>query len=184
MKDDPGLISHVRGYFEGGGQTPQSMIEKMNLDEDFQMDMQEAVKDPESDSGKVFNATIDGLVQQRLGAALKQRNLQDSRASQETQFRKDHEMSDEEYTEFKDFAKKKRLGLEDLYYLKNREQRDENIVKDVSKKTIEKIRKTQNRPTSLANVGSEKSQEKSPTDKVMDVLVGIDQQGDIMGLGN
>ena len=35
MREDPNLITHVRNYFEGGGQTPQTMVEKLNLDEDF-----------------------------------------------------------------------------------------------------------------------------------------------------
>ena len=31
MRKDPNLTSHIRDYFEGGGQTPKSMVEKLNL---------------------------------------------------------------------------------------------------------------------------------------------------------
>ena len=32
MREDPNLISHVRNYFEGGGQTPETLNQKLNLD--------------------------------------------------------------------------------------------------------------------------------------------------------
>ena len=35
MRKDPNLVSHVRDYFDGGGQAPKSMVEKMKLGEDF-----------------------------------------------------------------------------------------------------------------------------------------------------
>ena len=63
MKDDPNLITHVRNYFEGGGQAPSNMKEQLKLDEDFVFDPDEAVSEPGSDSAKVLNATIDGVVQ-------------------------------------------------------------------------------------------------------------------------
>jgi len=59
MRDDPNLISHVRNYFEGGGQTPQNMADKRNLPEDFVFDAEDAFATPESDSAKVLGATID-----------------------------------------------------------------------------------------------------------------------------
>ena len=31
MREDPNLISHVRNYFEGGGQTPETLNQKLNL---------------------------------------------------------------------------------------------------------------------------------------------------------
>jgi len=71
MRDDPNLIAHVRNYFEGGGQTPENMAEKLKLSEDFVFDADDAFSTPESDSAKVLGATIDGIVQRRLGTALK-----------------------------------------------------------------------------------------------------------------
>ena len=70
MRKDPNLVSHVKGYFEGGGQTPQSMVEQMKLGEDFIFDPDEAIANPTSDSAKVLNATIDGVVQRRLNNEL------------------------------------------------------------------------------------------------------------------
>ena len=50
MKEDPNLIKHVRNYFEGGGQTPVSMKETLQLPEDFVFDADEAFSTPDSDS--------------------------------------------------------------------------------------------------------------------------------------
>jgi len=72
MKEDPQLIRHVRGYFEGGGEAPKSMKERMGLDDDFIFDVDEALSNPESDSAKMFGATVDGIVQQRLAQSQQQ----------------------------------------------------------------------------------------------------------------
>ena len=52
MKEDPNLISHVRGYFEGGGSAPTSVKEQLGLDEDFVFDYDDALSDPKSSSAK------------------------------------------------------------------------------------------------------------------------------------
>ena len=62
MKEDPNLINHVRDYFQGGGSAPESVKERLGLDEDFVFDYDEALSDPKSSSAKLFNATVDGVV--------------------------------------------------------------------------------------------------------------------------
>ena len=79
MKDDPNLVTHVRNYFEGGGQTPQTMTEKLNLDEDFTFDADDAFSQPESDSAKVLSSTIDGIVQRRLNGALQGQKVENQK---------------------------------------------------------------------------------------------------------
>ena len=70
MREDPNLITHVKNYFEGGGQAPESMAQNMELPEDFSFDPDDAFSDPKSDSAKVFGATVDGIVQRRLNSEL------------------------------------------------------------------------------------------------------------------
>ena len=91
MRDDPNLIAHVRNYFEGGGQTPENMAEKLNLSEDFVFDADEAFSTPKSDSAKVLGATIDGIVQRRLGKALQGQKSENHKLAKETSFRQKHE---------------------------------------------------------------------------------------------
>ena len=50
MKNDSGLVDHVRDYLENGGEPAKSVQEQLGLDEDFIYDEQEAMTNPESDS--------------------------------------------------------------------------------------------------------------------------------------
>jgi len=171
MREDPNLITHVRNYFEGGGQTPQTMTEKLNLDEDFTFDADDAFSQPESDSAKVLGATIDGIVQRRLNGALQGQKVENQKLAKETDFRSRHEMNDEQWSDFVDFAKSKSLELDDIYYLMNRKNRDGKIADNVRQEVHNKMREVQQQPGTLATQGST-SVEQSPDDSVFDAILG------------
>ena len=171
MREDPNLITHVRNYFEGGGQTPQTMTEKLNLDEDFAFDADDAFSQPESDSAKVLGATIDGIVQRRLNGALQGQKVENQKLAKETDFRQKHEMSDEEWSNFTEFAKSKSLELDDIYYLMNRKNRDGKIADNVRQEVHNKMREVQQQPGTLATQGST-AVEQSPDDSVFDAILG------------
>ena len=173
MRDDPNLITHVRNYFEGGGQTPQNMAEKLKLPEDFVFDADDAFSTPDSDSAKVLGATIDGIVQRRLGKELAGQRTENHRLAKETSFRQAHEMSDEEWSTFVDFAKSKSLELEDIYYLMNRGNRDEKIANSTRQEIHDKMREVQEIPGSLATTGGAQV-EKSTDDRVFEAILGSD----------
>jgi hypothetical protein len=177
MREDPNLIQHVRNYFEGGGQAPQTMTEKLKLPEDFVFDADDAFSTPDSDSAKVLGATVDGIVQQRLNTTLQSQKTENQRLAKETAFRQKHEMSDEEWTTFVDFAKSKSLELEDIYYLKNRENREANIADSTREQMANQMRKAQSQPRSLATAGSTPV-EQSPDDSVFDAIAGLDSELD------
>ena len=171
MREDPNLITHVRNYFEGGGQTPQTMTEKLNLDEDFAFDADDAFSQPESDSAKVLGATIDGIVQRRLNGALQGQRVENQKLAKETDFRSRHDMTDEEWSNFTDFAKSKSLELDDIYYLMNRKNRDGKIADSARQEVHDKMREVQQQPGTLATQGST-SVEQSPDDSVFDAILG------------
>ena len=177
MRDDPNLIQHVRNYFEGGGQAPQNMSEKLELPEDFVFDADDAFSTPESDSAKVLGATVDGIVQRRLNNTLQTQRTENQRLAKETAFRQQHEMSDDEWKDFVDFAKSKSLELEDIYFLKNRENREANIADNTRQQMADQMRKAQDQPRSLATAGSTPV-EQSPDDSVFDAIVGLDSELD------
>tara|TARA_Y100000361_G_C11142184_1_gene335755 strand:- start:406 stop:1266 length:861 start_codon:yes stop_codon:yes gene_type:complete len=175
MRKDPSLVSHVKGYFEGGGQTPQSMVKKMNLGDDFVFDPDEAVGNPNSDSAKVLGATIDGVVQRRLSNEMAKQRQEFSRQQQFNDFRQKHDMNDSEWNEFQEFANNQKLSLDDIYYLKNRGQREDNIARTASESAVNKIKNTQQRPKSLASKGSTKV-ETSEEGQIFDAILGIDKE--------
>ena len=175
MREDPNLISHVRNYFEGGGQAPQSMNQQLNLDEDFVFDPDEAFSKPDSDSAKVMGATIDGIVQRRLGNVLKSQQAENAKMAKETQFKQRMNMSDEEWSEFTEFAKSKSLELEDIYYLMNRKNRDSQIADSTRQEIQNKMKEVQSQPSTLATQGSIPV-EKSSDDNVFDAILGTDSE--------
>jgi len=174
MKDDPNLVTHVRNYFEGGGQAPKNMKEQLKLDEDFVFDPDEAVSEPDSDSARVLQSTIDGVVQRRLSDTLGKQKAENQRLSQESDFRQRYEMNEDEWTDFRDFAKQKTLTLDDIYYLKNRESRETNIAKDASTQVAQQMKNVNVRPQSLATSGSQQV-ESSQDDQLFNSILGIDK---------
>jgi len=173
MRDDPNLISHVRNYFEGGGQTPQNMAEKLNLPEDFVFDAEEAFATPQSDSAKVLGATIDGIVHRRLNTALSGQRVENQRLASENSFRSKYDMTDDQWGQFVNYAKSKSLELDDIYYLMNRSNRDEQIADNTREELHQKMREVQQRPGSLATTGGAQVEE-SPDDRVFDAILGSD----------
>ena len=171
MREDPNLISHVRNYFEGGGQTPETLNQQLNLDEDFVFDADEAFSKPDSDSAKVLGATIDGVVQRRLSNVLQSQKQENAKMAKEAQFKQKMNMSDEEWSQFTDFAKSKSLELEDIYYLMNSKNRDEQIADNARQEIHNKMREVQSQPTTIATQGSV-AVEKSSDDKVFDTILG------------
>ena len=174
MKDDPNLVTHVRNYFEGGGQAPKNMKEQLKLDEDFVFDPDEAVSDQSSDSAKVLQATIDGVVQKRLNSTLSKQKAENRKLSQESEFRQKYNMNESEWDDFKTFAKTKNLTLDDIYYLKNRESRETNIAKDASNQVAQQMKNVNERPQSLATSGSQQV-ESSQDDQLFNSILGIDK---------
>jgi len=175
MREDPNLISHVRNYFEGGGQAPQSMNQQLNLDEDFVFDPEEAFQQPDSDSAKVMGATIDGIVQRRLNNTLQTQKTENAKMAKEAQFKQKMNMSDEEWSTFTDFAKSKSLELEDIYYLMNRKNRDSQIADSTRQEIQNKMREVQSQPSTLATQGSVPV-EKNADDNVFDAILGTDSE--------
>ena len=175
MREDPNLIQHVRNYFEGGGQAPESMAQNMDLPEDFQFDPDDAFTDPQSDSAKVFGATVDGIVQRRLNNELGKQKTDNQRLARETAFRQKSDMTDNEWSTFVDFAKNKSLELDDIYYLMKRKERESNIADNARHQVASQMKKIQEQPRSLATAGSA-TVETSKDDQVFETLLGIDHE--------
>ena len=177
MREDPNLIQHVRNYFEGGGQAPESMAQNMELPEDFQFDPDDAFTDPKSDSAKVFGATVDGIVQRRLNNELGKQKTENQKLARETAFRQKVDMTEDEWSTFVEFAKNKSLELDDIYYLMRRKERESNIADNARQQVATQMKKVQEQPRSLATAGSVPV-ETSQDDQVFDTLLGIDQKLD------
>ena len=177
MRKDPNLVSHVRNYFEGGGSTPKTVTEQLGLGDDFIFDADEAITDSKSDSAKVLQSTIDGVVQQRLGRFAKEQEGQANRMTAEKEFKTKHNMNDDEWKEFISFANSRSLSLDDIYYLKNRENRDKNVADSARKDMTEQMKRVRQKPQSASAVGgASRSDNASHEDQVFNSILGLDSE--------
>ena len=75
----------------------------------------------------------------------------------------------------------KKLSLDDIYYLKNREQRDRNIQRAAQDEVARQMQDVSSRPQSLASAGSTPQPEASPDDTVFDQLLGGEEVNRLLG---
>ena len=181
MKSDPGLVNNVKDYLQNGGKT-ENVKEALNLPDDFEFDMDEAVANPQSDSGKMFNHTIGGIVDQRVNQQLQTENqtrAQDAdaekRAAEAQQFKKNTGMADEEFSDMMVWADDHRINLDDIYYLKNRGQVASNVAKATKDDMLNQMKNVREIPKSTSSVNSVSQETTDPDRQVLDALKGLDQ---------
>ena len=180
MKQDPNLITHVSDYFEGGGKPPKSVKEQLGLDEDFIFDPDEAVTDSDSSSAKVLQSVIDGAVQRRLTTFQQSQQKEADNKNAEKSFREQHQMSDEQWNDFVDYSKSRTLTLDDIYFLKNRDNRDTQVANSTREEMKDQMQRVRSKPQSAARAGSQGTPQKSGDDNIFDSILGIDKELDSM----
>ena len=184
MKRDSGLVDHVRDYLKDGGSPSKSIQKRLNLDEDFVYDANEAMQDPDSDSAKVMNAQIDNVVQSRVGNILKKEKANSAavqrklyQKKQEQEFRTKHNMTDEAYAGMGQQAKKHRLSLDDIYYILNRDKAAQNVANSTKKDMLTQMKNVRDIPTSASDSNNQDPGVK-PDDKLFEGILGLDNDVD------
>jgi len=181
MKRDSGLVDTIRGYLQNGGQTPESIQNKLNLPEDFVFDGHEAVTDPNSESAKVLNQMVDTTVQTRVNSILqkeKQQNEQNAakqkRVEEAKKFMEKNNMSEQEFTEMLQKAQSQSFSFDDMYYLVNRDKVAKNVAASTKNEMLGQMNNARQIPTSQGGTNSAAKPEKSADDTIFDVLSGAD----------
>jgi len=185
MKKDTGLVEHVRDYLREGGAPAKSLPEKLGLDEDFQFNADE-LSDPNSDSSKLLNAQVDSQVQARLKQvmAAERQQMQKGQANQKRaqeaeDFQKRHNMSPEEFQSMMGEAGKRKITLDDIYHLLNKDKVSQNVANNTKDDMLKQMKNVRNIPTSASGTNSAQV-ESSPDSDVFDKIIGSD--GDIDNL--
>ena len=190
MKRDSGLVSHVRDYFDNGGAVPNNVQERLKLDEDFQFDPDDMVKNPDSDSRKVFNTMVDGIVQKRANEILdgeKQKSVamqQKLEAHNEAEkFRERYNMTKEDFVGFAEQAKthfgSRRLTFDEMYTLMNQGKAAENVASATKADMLNQMKNVRDIPTSQGSVNAAPNQT-NPDNDVFDAILGLDNDLDNM----
>tara|TARA_R100000700_G_scaffold25732_1_gene32525 strand:+ start:499 stop:1407 length:909 start_codon:yes stop_codon:yes gene_type:complete len=184
MKKDSGLVDHVRSYLENGGAPAGDIKQQLNLKDDFEFDANEAYANPDSDSAKVMSAHLDKVVNSRVGSILNKekensRKIQAElvRRKQEESFRQKHNMSTEEFNSMVANAKQRKLTLDDVYYLLNKDKAAANAVNSSKQDMLNQMKNVRDIPTSASDSNSQ-GQSKSNSDSLFDSMLNLDSGTD------
>ena len=173
------MVNVIKNYVENGEQ-PQNVKEALQLPEDFVFDLDEAMSIPGSLSGKALEHTISSVVDNRVNTQLaKEREIQSQETEKHQQardadsFKKQYNISNDEYEDMMDWANNHKTSLEDIYYLKNRDSRDQKVAQGVKEDVLKQMKSVRSIPSSVANKNTEKV-EADPNDKLFDALANVD----------
>lgn len=159
MREDPALIDTVTNYLQGKSAS-DSVTQRLQLPEDFIFDADEAIKDPTSDSGKVLAFQIDKIVDQRMRERVARESQVSEIQKQEMALMKEFDLKEGDLDDLRDWAKKRTLTLKDIYFLKNRENRDREIVRKSVDERLNKSERVSKLSPTLASMGTESSVDK------------------------
>ena len=176
MKQDSGLVETVKDYLTGGGKPNTTIKERLGLGDDFVFDQEEAFNNPDSDSAKLLNSHVDGLVgtrvQQLMGDERKRAvagQAQQARVQEADEFKKKHNMTDEAFGDMMVAAKNRRMSLDDLHYLINRDKANANVANSTKTDMMNQMKNVRSIPTTASGVNSPRA-EKSTDDQIFDDL--------------
>ena len=185
MKNDRGLVDHVRDYLQGNVQQ-KTIQEELHLGEDFVFDPHEAMTESGSDSAKVFRKYLDKEVNTKIAKAQdieKRRTAKNARKEtmdvEAQKFKEQNKMSDDDFKVMMDKAKSHKMTLNDIHYLINRDQANTKIADNAKKDMLSQMKNVREIPASSAGVNSAKVEQKYE-DEVFDALKGAD--GDLEDL--
>ena len=184
MRQDKGLVDHVRNYLIDGGKTTGNAVDKLNLTEGFQFDAND-LGDPNSDSAKVLEAQINEAVTRRVGGMMKQEKMQNAKINKanlmkahEADFRKRHKMSEADFADLKAKANKHIMTLDDVYYILNREKTANNVANTTKQNMMNQMDNVSKMPGTQAAANSQGTAEESPEKSIFDEILGADQGRD------
>jgi len=175
MNEDEGLVETVKDYLVNG--KPSTQLE---LPDDFDFDLQDAIGDPKSDSAKYFNSLMDNAVTQKVNTILgeekqqtQQQLAQEKQAKDAEEFKARMNVTDDQFSEILNWANEHNMTYDDLYYLKNRDKISSNVSNATRKDMLNQMQSVREIPTSQSNVNSVKVDE-DPNKSIMDAIKGLD----------
>jgi len=183
LKTDTGMVEAIKNYIDNGDK-PQDVKQALNLPEDFVFDLDDAMGNSDSMSAKALEHTISGVVDRRVNSQLEQdrqirseETQKESRTRQAAEFKERMKLSDEQYSEMMDWANSHETSLEDIYYLKNKDVRDQKVATGTKAQMLEQMKSVRNIPQSVSNHNTtvkDVRHEDQVFDSLKDVDSGLD----------
>tara|TARA_R100000458_G_C8249803_1_gene226995 strand:- start:273 stop:1163 length:891 start_codon:yes stop_codon:yes gene_type:complete len=184
MKKDTGLVNHVRNYFEQGGTVTGDMKTQLGLDEDFEFDPDDMIKNPKSDSRKVFDAMVNQQVNQKASQIIQQQNAEAEQAAYKQHLGKSAQdfitrngLTEQEFTNFVQEAEHKfkteGMTFDDMWLIVNKGKAAANVANSTKKDMLNQMKNVRDIPTSQSSANNA-GEPVGKNDAVFDALLGSD----------
>ena len=183
LKTDTGMVEAIKNYIDNGDK-PQDVKQALNLPEDFVFDLDDAMGNGDSMSAKALEHTISSVVDRRVNSQLQQdkqiraeETQKESRTRDAVAFKDRMKLSDSQYSEMMDWANSHETSLEDIYYLKNKGARDQQVATGTKAQMLEQMKSVRNIPQSVSNHNTtvkDVRHEDQVFDSLKDVDSGLD----------
>jgi len=161
LKEDSGAVDVLQNYLKNGGEVPQNMQEKLGLEEDFVFDMDEATKDPESDSGKLINHMVSQKAQAVVNQTLAQERQKAEQSRAQYARQKEREVfmqkkgySEEQMAALEDKAKTRVMTYDDMHLLLNKESVNHNVHQSAQQEVMDQMQAVRDIPTSIGGANN------------------------------
>lgn len=179
IRNDPKLTETILGYLNNG---PSGNPQGLQLPEDFIFNMEDALSDPNSESAKYFGQMVD----QRAKTIVDQQTAQQTKQFEEQRalqgVKEKFDLNDDQVRELIEYANSRPLRIEDVYYLKQREDNNFDSKTQLIDEQNEQRRRMQNTNTTLAGVNAGgKDTEIDPNKKVFGAILAETNKGAIFG---
>ena len=168
IKSNPEATLQAKQILESSA--PEDIKKAIGLPEDFVFDFDEALSNPRSDSAKALHAMVDALVTERVDRITTEKQMQEKIRDELEAFKKKMNLNDEELGELIEWSKSHVLSIEDVWYLKNRKQREREIAKRAVEEFKRQLSKMGNVPNALAGVGHNDSTSADESKAVFDLI--------------
>ena len=161
LKEDSGAVDLLQNYLKNGGEVPKNMQQELKLDEDFMFDMDEATKDPESDSGRLFNKMVENKAQSIVTQTLQQERqkqnqiqAQHAKMKERQSFMERKGYTEEQMQDLENRAKSTTMTYDDLDLVLNRDKVAQNVQKSTQQEMMNQMNAVRNIPTSIGGTNN------------------------------
>lgn len=187
MNNNEDVFNAVKNTLQGKP-TTQGDSQGLELPDDFVLDTDEALRNPNSDSAKFLRAfirneakTVAQSETNKIQESLSNRDRRSEIDRQKAELMETYGLDEDGFNEFMAKVKSQKISLEDMYNLMQLKENGFNMSKSMTEEEVLQRLQNSRRKKTLANKETDNSSI-DPLDEIMDAVIG-GPQGD-GGLGD
>ena len=168
--NDENFLDMAERYFNDPIAQREALMKSLGIEEGYQFDLDEALSNPSSKDAKILQKLQKG--QTKKSAPQQQNSTLSPEAKAE--FMTKYNMDESSFNSFIDQSKTKKLTLDDVYLILNKDEIIKKAKEDATKEALANVRAQRSNAMSVGKSKSSKggSNVKSAEDTFIDALIG------------